>query len=541
MAQIISQRRAEDEATPLHIAALFGHKDVIRALLVRLSNKNSFEKLEIFKHLKLHSQNAGAIVDVRPTKGDNCGKTPYDVANESTKSTFHVYFFEQVAMGNTSTIQRLLDGGLQVDIRDGSSSEDSALHWACSFGNIDVAQALLSNGIDANIVNKHNQTALHIAAKSNKLEIVKLLLDEAADVNMQDSEGKNAAQYTTSSEITGLLESPPSPSCCLRKEFENRQQAIFKSLQQSNPIVVESSATVVASGQPSTNESTPKSALVEDSCLDDSCSLEVNELDDVLLVFWPPVQRQSRPINRQPFSINSADNLLICMSNSDIDLFPILTWTGFMDVIDNYGFQAQVKRSAKGAKIRLCLNPHLCPIREGYQISVNIDQVVITGADYAGLTYGVHTFLQLLQLHSLINKDQSDVTYVKIPAINIIDFPKIPVRSMLWSYRKHIQFQDEFSRDFVEMISKLRINSISLVINAIDIRTVERIDATSIKDGEPKSLTSPSHASSSPSVNEAQIFNSASTKEKTFLLDELCDKHCIEIVPTVFISSIYDR
>ncbi len=31
---IISQPRVEDEATPLHIACQFGHKDVIRALLV---------------------------------------------------------------------------------------------------------------------------------------------------------------------------------------------------------------------------------------------------------------------------------------------------------------------------------------------------------------------------------------------------------------------------------------------------------------------------------------------------------------------------
>jgi ankyrin repeat protein len=34
IAKFISQQRNEDEATPLHIASQFGHKDVIRALLV---------------------------------------------------------------------------------------------------------------------------------------------------------------------------------------------------------------------------------------------------------------------------------------------------------------------------------------------------------------------------------------------------------------------------------------------------------------------------------------------------------------------------
>lgn len=34
--------RPEDGATPLHLAANFGHSDVIRALLVSISNLNEF-------------------------------------------------------------------------------------------------------------------------------------------------------------------------------------------------------------------------------------------------------------------------------------------------------------------------------------------------------------------------------------------------------------------------------------------------------------------------------------------------------------------
>lgn len=443
-------------------------------------------------------------------------------------------------MGNTTSIQRLLDGGLPVDVRDGSSAEDSALHWASSFGSIEVAKVLLSNGIESNIINKLGQSALHIACKNNKLDIVKLLLDEGAEVNLQDFDGKTALQYSTSPEMIAILESPPtSPSYTLHKEYEMRQHQQQQQIIQTSSIVddddkVSSSA---IHDLPINNRSSSSVLDSSDNVLDDSCSIETPEQDDVLLVFWPPVQRQFRPVNRQPFSINSADNLLICMSNSDIDLFPILTWTGFMDVIDSYGFQAQVKRSAKGAKIRLCLNPHVCPIREGYQISVNIDQVVITGADYTGLTYGVHTFLQLLQLHSLINKDQAGITYIKIPAINIVDYPKIPVRSVLWSHRQYVQFQDEVSRDFVEIMSKLRINNVSLVMNPIDSREAETLEIT------PKSVDDdrPMISSGDGGKIDETTGPSASSKRRTFLLDELCDKHCIEIVPTIFISSMHDR
>jgi hypothetical protein len=37
VAAVISTGRAEDKATPLHIAAHYGHTDVIRSLLVRIS------------------------------------------------------------------------------------------------------------------------------------------------------------------------------------------------------------------------------------------------------------------------------------------------------------------------------------------------------------------------------------------------------------------------------------------------------------------------------------------------------------------------
>ncbi len=473
--------------------------------------------------LLLFLQNAGAIVDVKPKKGENAGKSPYDVASDTTKSTFHVYFFEQVAIGNISAIQRLIDGGVPVDIRDGSSAEDSALHWACSFGNTEVAKLLLLNGIDKNIVNAHHQSALHVAAKSNKIEIVKLLLDEDADMNMHDENGKTPAHIAATSEIIALLESHPSPCCPLRHEFENRRQRqnnlqtqIFDSVEGEISCI----SNTVCEGEKGLYDNV-------DEKLDNSKESSTTE-NEVLLVFWPPVQKQIRPLHKQPFCINSADNLLICMSNSDIDLFPVLTWTGFMDVVDNYGFQAQVKRSAKGAKIRLSLNPHVCPLREGYQISVNLDQVVITGSDYAGLTHGVHTFLQLLQLHSLISKDQADITYVKIPAINIIDYPKIPVRSFLWSYRRFIHFHDDVCKDFVQILSKLRVNRISLIIDPICSQ-----DTESKQSGDDQDQHQLLSSNGRNTENEAT--------ESIFILDELCDKYCVEIVPTILISSINDR
>lgn len=119
----ISVGRPDDDCTPLHVAALFGHADVVRSLL-----------------------HAGASLTAYPQKGEYAGKRPYELAVESSRQAFHVYLFEQIAMGNVDVITKLLIGGVPVDIRDGSKTDDGTLHWAVSFGSTQVAKLLLSYG-----------------------------------------------------------------------------------------------------------------------------------------------------------------------------------------------------------------------------------------------------------------------------------------------------------------------------------------------------------------------------------------------------------
>lgn len=54
-------------------------------------------------------QNAHASLDVAPSFGTTfLNKRPYDVAVESAKQAFHVYMFEQIAMGRVESISRLV-------------------------------------------------------------------------------------------------------------------------------------------------------------------------------------------------------------------------------------------------------------------------------------------------------------------------------------------------------------------------------------------------------------------------------------------------
>jgi hypothetical protein len=86
--------------------------------------------------------------------------------------------------------------------------------------------------------------------------------------------------------------------------------------------------------------------------------------------------------------------MLICVASIDIDIFPLLTWSGLMDVLDRFGLIAQAKRSSPGAKIRLCVDKNICPGRHKYEIQIGPDQACLTASDSTGLLYAVYSNLQ---------------------------------------------------------------------------------------------------------------------------------------------------
>ena len=182
----ISVQRTDDEVTPLHIAAAFGHADAVRALL-----------------------NAGADPTWVPVRGRFSSFTPYQVAQGKAVSAFHVYLFEQIALGNVETIKQLVKAGIGLSISDGSSTEDTPLHWACSFNKLDVTATLIAGGANVNILNSSKQSPLHILCKlppnAEKVELLLLLLQEGADASLEDSKGLKAEDLVKDTDKDALL------------------------------------------------------------------------------------------------------------------------------------------------------------------------------------------------------------------------------------------------------------------------------------------------------------------------------------------------
>ncbi|XP_077405349.1 ankyrin repeat and SAM domain-containing protein 1A isoform X4 [Vanacampus margaritifer] len=137
-----------DNETPLHCAAQYGHSPVVRLLLEELTDptmrNNKFEtpldlaalygRLEVVKLLLSAHPN---LLSCNTKK-----HTPLHLASRN---------------GHLSVVEVLLDAGMDINYE---TEKGSALHEAALFGKTDVVHKLLSAGIDVNILDQKGLTAL---------------------------------------------------------------------------------------------------------------------------------------------------------------------------------------------------------------------------------------------------------------------------------------------------------------------------------------------------------------------------------------------
>jgi len=376
---------------------------------------------------------------------------------------------------------------------------------------------LISHGFDINTVNGEGQTALHIAAKNLNYELIELLLLEGANVDFSDNMGKIALDVLPkeNESIKSILENPPKPTMIYRSEYESINACLIQN------------AALNASRDSAEDGAFRSQYIASKQEEEDEEDDEIHDGTDPLLVFWPPTQRQVRR-KLPPLVLNNSETMLICVASIDIDIFPLLTWSGLMDVLDRFGLIAQAKRSSPGAKIRLCVDKNICPGRHKYEIQIGPDQACLTASDSTGLLYAVYSFVQLLQLHSdIVVKD--GVTYVNIPSITIRDWPDVDNRAVLWSYRTTARTSATGMKETIELLSRLRINLIFLVVDPDS----EEEDDSAFPKKETKSV-------GSINSNDSKTSNSTVDNSTTriYAIDEICRRHCVDLVPTIILNSI---
>ncbi|UCF06070.1 MAG: ankyrin repeat domain-containing protein [bacterium] len=97
------------------------------------------------------------------------------------------------AQGDLEAIRQHIEAGTDLNEKDPEGGA-CPLSTAATFGQTEVALALIEAGADVNVRGKDGATPLHVAAFFCRTEIVKALLDNGADTTIRNNYGSTALE-----------------------------------------------------------------------------------------------------------------------------------------------------------------------------------------------------------------------------------------------------------------------------------------------------------------------------------------------------------
>ncbi|XP_077399815.1 ankyrin repeat and sterile alpha motif domain-containing protein 1B isoform X5 [Vanacampus margaritifer] len=201
---------------PLHLAAWRGDVDIVRILIRHGPSRCQVNQQNLERETALHcaaQYGHSEVVSVLlqeltdPTMRNSRQETPLDLAA--------LYGRLQVVCMLVSAHPNLM--GVR-------GRRHTPLHLAARNGHRSTAQTLLEAGMDVNCVTE-NGSALHEAALFGKMDVVRLLLDSGIDTHLRDSQGRTALDIlrehpaVKSQQITALIQE------YVTEEMERRSMA----------------------------------------------------------------------------------------------------------------------------------------------------------------------------------------------------------------------------------------------------------------------------------------------------------------------------
>ncbi|XP_062873911.1 histone-lysine N-methyltransferase EHMT1a isoform X2 [Trichomycterus rosablanca] len=207
------QTESEKRCTPLHTAAVEGHKEICHILVQAGANLDVCDDqqrtplmdacennhMETVKYLL----KAGASTSHKDIRGSTClhmvtrgghigvlqhllSSAPVDINCKDDGGWTPITWATENM--HIEQVKLLIAKGADIHMRD--KEENICLHWAAFAGCDNIAQLLLENRSDLHAVNVHGDSPLHIAVRQNQLDCVMLFLSRGADVNVKNKDGE---------------------------------------------------------------------------------------------------------------------------------------------------------------------------------------------------------------------------------------------------------------------------------------------------------------------------------------------------------------
>ena len=190
--------------TALHMAAFLGRTDLVRLLLKagadpELRNHLGFSSLDnvaitwsagledYYHHVERVLKTTLDLEQIRAERPQilrllaSESTTPPDLAPP-------VSIWQAAMTGNTPAVEQHIGAGTDLNLKEDLSGS-TPLMVATTFGQVEVARFLISEGAELDARNNSGGTALHVACFFSQPAIVELLLNAGADPNAGNSRG----------------------------------------------------------------------------------------------------------------------------------------------------------------------------------------------------------------------------------------------------------------------------------------------------------------------------------------------------------------
>lgn len=179
---------ADDEASPLCLAAKYNQLDVIKQLMITCTETIKKEEALCYAVKK-------GLFDVI----DTLLKLKIDPNSVDNEGEFPLWYAVGDGDSYLPIMQLLITHGANVnqyiEVKNSNFSGCTALHLAAILGHKYTAQLLINHDADVNLKTANDVTPLHGAVEAGNAYIVELLISKGAQVNEKDNVGKTALHY----------------------------------------------------------------------------------------------------------------------------------------------------------------------------------------------------------------------------------------------------------------------------------------------------------------------------------------------------------
>lgn len=163
----------------------------------------------------------------------------------------------------------------------------------------------------------------------------------------------------------------------------------------------------------------------------------------------------------QPLSLELSKGCFVLKESSVISFDEELSAQAeyLRDVIErSTGWELRLKEGNSKAEIILKLSADEIKHSEGYKLEVKSGRTVISGADEAGVFYGIQTFLQLFPAEIYSDRLVKGIDWVA-PAVSVYDAPERPWRGMMLDVARYF-YDKEFVKKYIDMMSMYKMNKL---------------------------------------------------------------------------------